>query len=150
MFTLSRRNAVRLVTLVTAAQLTTWLPSPAAASAPLAIKGYDPVAYFTVGKPMPGLPQYEYEYEHRLYHFASAANLDLFKADPVHYAPQYSGQCALDLADGKVSPIVPDAWLIRDGKLYLFGAPQGPALFQENFAQHVDKANQNRSLITTP
>jgi YHS domain-containing protein len=138
------------VTLVTAAHLTTLLPSLAAASAPLGSKGYDPVAYFTVGTPTPGLPQYEYEYEHRLYRFASAAILDLFKADPVHYAPQYSGQCALDLADGKVSPIVPVAWLIRDGKLYLFGVTQGPALFQENFAQDVDKANQNRSLIPTP
>jgi YHS domain-containing protein len=125
-------------------------PSLAAASTPLGIKGYDPVAYFTVGKPTPGPPQYEYEYEHRLYRFASAAILDLFKADPVDYAPQYSGQCALDLADGKVSPIVPVAWLIRDGKLYLFGVTQGPALFQENFAQDVDKANQNRSLIPTP
>jgi hypothetical protein len=58
MFKLSRRNAVRLVTLVTVARLTTLVPSLAAASAPLGIKGYDPVAYFTVGKPTPGLPQY--------------------------------------------------------------------------------------------
>jgi YHS domain-containing protein len=150
MFTLSRRNAVRLATLVTAGVLAPSLPSLAATSAPLAINGYDPVAYFTVGKPTPGLPQFEYVYENRLYRFASGANLDLFKADPAHYAPQYSGQCALDLAGGKVSPVVPDAWLIRDGKLYLFGAPQGPALFQDNFEGHVDKANQNRSLIPSP
>jgi YHS domain-containing protein len=150
MLTLSRRNAVQLATLATAELLASSPPSPAATSAPLAINGYDPVAYFTVGKPTPGLPQFEYAYENRLYRFASSANLDRFKADPAHYAPQYSGQCALDLADGKVSPVIPDAWLIRDGKLYLFGAPQGSALFQENFAAHVDKANQNRSLIPSP
>jgi YHS domain-containing protein len=150
MSTLSRRNAVRLGTLVTAGLLAKSLPSLAVTSAPLAIGGYDPVAYFTVGRPTPGLPQFEYEYEHRLYRFASSANLDRFKADPARYAPQYNGQCALDLADGKVSPVIPDAWLIRDGKLYLFGAPQGPALFQEDFAAHVDKANQNRSLIPSP
>jgi YHS domain-containing protein len=150
MFTLSRRNAVRFASLVAVAQLATSLPSYAEASAPLAIKGYDPVAYFTVGKPTPGLPQFESEYAHRTYHFANAKDLDLFKADPAHYAPQYSGQCALDLADGKVSPVIPEAWLIREGKLYLFGAPQGPGLFQENFAEHVEKANGNRSLIPTP
>jgi len=54
------------------------------------------------------------------------------------------------LADGKVSPVTPEAWRIRDGKFYLFGAPQGSGPFQEDFAEHVRNANQNRSLISTP
>jgi YHS domain-containing protein len=79
---------------VAVAQLATSLPSNAETSAPLAIKGYDPVAYLTVGKPTPGLPQFESEYEHRTYHFANAKDLNLFKTDPAHFAPQYRGPCA--------------------------------------------------------
>jgi hypothetical protein len=146
MHTLTRRNAGRLLT-VAAAGLLAASMSSFAADTPLAIKGYDPVAYFTVGKPTPGLAQFQYEYNHHLYRFASAGNLALFTAEPAHYAPQYDGQCALDLADGKVSPIIPEAWLIRDNKLYLFGAPQGPELFQKNFSENVSKANENSRLL---
>jgi YHS domain-containing protein len=147
MQTLSRRNTVRLLALAMASISALSLQAVAAGAAPLAINGYDPVAYFVVGKPVLGSPQFETEYDHRLYRFSSAGNLGMFKAEPAHYAPQYKGQCALDLADGKVSPIIPDAWLIRDGKLYLFGAPQGPAVFQEHYADNVNKANQNSALI---
>jgi YHS domain-containing protein len=147
MHTLSRRNALRLLALSATGVAAASVSSVAADAAPLAINGYDPVAYFTVGKPTPGSAKFEYEYDHRLYRFSSAGDRDRFIAEPAHYAPQYQGQCALDLADGKVSPIVPDAWLIRDDKLYLFGAPQGPALFQANFPDNVSKADQNRKLI---
>ncbi len=53
MHNLSRRNAIRLVLLVAAALFATSMPSVAAEKVPLAIKGYDPVAYFTIGKPAP-------------------------------------------------------------------------------------------------
>ena len=49
---LSRRSAFRLVLFVAAFPLVTSLPS-VAAEAPLAIQGYDPVAYFADGKLMP-------------------------------------------------------------------------------------------------
>jgi hypothetical protein len=38
------------------------IASVAAEPVPLAIKGYDPVAYFTDGKPMRGLPDIAYEW----------------------------------------------------------------------------------------
>lgn len=38
----------------------------------LAIKGYDPVAYFTTGKPSPGLAQFSTTYKGATYRFASA------------------------------------------------------------------------------
>ena len=47
----SRRNAVRLILLVAASPFATSIPSVAGEQAPLAIKGYDPVAYFTIGSP---------------------------------------------------------------------------------------------------
>jgi hypothetical protein len=36
----------------------------------LAIKGYDPVAYFTIGKPTPGLAQFSTTYKGATYRFA--------------------------------------------------------------------------------
>jgi hypothetical protein len=115
----------------------------------LAIKGYDPVAYFTDGKPTPGLPEFEYVWDERRYRFASAKHRDLFKADPVHYAPQFGNYCAMALALNQVVVANPENWLISDGKLYVFGkpAPDGPALFQKDLANNIAKANHNRPIL---
>jgi hypothetical protein len=125
-------------------------PSRAVAEGPpLAIKGYDPVAYFTDGKPTPGQPQFAYEWDEHVWHFATEQHRDLFKADPVHYAPQFGNFCAMALSLGQVVTADPNNWLIRDGKLYVFGkpAPAGPALFQQHLAENIAKANKNRSIL---
>ena len=43
----------------------------------------------------------------------------------------------------------PESWLISDGKLYVFGkpAPAGPVLFQQDLADNIAKANQNRPIL---
>ena len=97
---LSRRSAFRLALLVAAFPLVTSIPSNAM-ELPLAIKGYDPVAYFTDGKPTHGLPEIEYEWDEHRYRFSSAEHRELFKADPVHYAPQFGNFCAMALAQGR-------------------------------------------------
>jgi YHS domain-containing protein len=85
----------------------------------LALKGYDPVAYFAEKKPVPGRPEFTAVHEGATYRFASAANRDAFAAAPAKYAPQYGGYCAFGTASGYKAPIEPDAWTIVDGKLYL-------------------------------
>src|ERR1700746_2606529 len=70
------------------------------ASLRLVLKGYDPVAYFTDGKPIPGKPEYETVYDDARYRFASAQHLELFKSDPDRYAPQYAGSCAAAITAG--------------------------------------------------
>ena len=85
----------------------------------LALKGYDPVAYFTEKKPVPGKAEFTARHESATYRFASAANRDTFAAAPQEYAPQYGGYCAYGMASGYKAPIEPDAWTIVDGKLYL-------------------------------
>jgi len=80
---ITRRHAARALALITAFELIPSLPATAANEFPLAIKGYDPVAYFTVGKPTPGLAEFEYAWDERRYRFANAENRELFKADPV-------------------------------------------------------------------
>ena len=145
---LSRRSAIR-GSIVLLGSLATVLRSTAAENAPLAIKGYDPVAYFTPGKPTPGLPTIEYERDGVRYRFASAEHRELFKADPARYAPQFGNFCAMALSKGELVVADPENWLIGDGKLYVFGkpAPAGPALFQKDLAANIIKADQNRSLI---
>lgn len=84
-----------------------------------ALQGYDPVAYFTEGKPVKGSKNFTTEYKGATFQFASAANRDAFLADPAMYAPQYGGYCAWAMADGKYAKGDADHWKIVDGKLYL-------------------------------
>lgn len=92
-----------------------------------AIKGYDPVAYFTVGQALKGSEEFAYEWLKVKWLFANAAHRDLFAADPMKYAPQYGGYCSdVHLVDGKAD-INPTAWRIVKGKLYLFYAEANAA-----------------------
>lgn len=88
-------------------------------SSGLALKGYDPVAYFSEKKPVRGKPEFTATHEGTTYRFASATNRDAFAAAPAKYAPQYGGYCAYGMASGYKAPIEPDAWTVVDGKLYL-------------------------------
>jgi len=105
------------------------LTAAAADERALAIRGYDPVAYFTLQRATPGVARFEYDWDEHRWQFSSAQNLDLFKADPVRYAPQFASFCAVALARGEVLEANPEYWLISDGKLYLFGKPLGPDLY---------------------
>jgi YHS domain-containing protein len=147
--TLSRRTALHLAAAATVAMLASAAPVAAGPDAPLAIKGYDPVAYFTIGKPTKGSPDIAYDWDDHRYLFANAEHRDRFKADPVKYAPQFGNYCAMALALGEVVVANPENWLISEGKLYVFGkpAPMGPVLFQKDLSANVVKANQNRPIL---
>ena len=104
-----------------------WLVMPAAASAQefnldaagLALRGYDPVAYFTAGKPEAGRGEFTATHKGATYRFVSAANRDAFTAAPDRYLPQYGGWCAFAAAAGKKADGDPQVWRIENGKLYL-------------------------------
>jgi hypothetical protein len=146
---LSRRAAIGLVGLLISFPLAASAAGPQDAA--LSIKGYDPVAFFTDGHPVRGLPEFEFEWDDHVYRFASAEHREMFMADPVHYAPQFGNFCAMALAKGEVVVANPENWLISDGKLYVFGspAPAGPVLFQKDLPGNIGKANQNRSILPT-
>jgi len=67
----------------------------------IGLVGYDPVAYFIEGggRPQKGLFKLSLEYDGVTYRFATQQNLDLFKAEPTKYLPQYGGWCTLSTAD---------------------------------------------------
>ena len=86
------------------------------------LKGHDPVAYFTEGRPVKGSPQFAHDFDGDRYYFASAANRDKFAADPDRYAPQFGGYCATGIAFGKKAESDPTQWAIVEGKLYVFSS----------------------------
>src|SRR3954468_16429680 len=130
------------------------VPSLAAAPAApagirLGIRGYDPVAYFTLQRATAGQAQFEYQWDEHLWRFANAEHRELFKADPVRYAPQFANFCAVALARGEVREANPEYWLISDGKLYLFGKSYGADLFRKKLELNVERARHNRALLKT-
>jgi hypothetical protein len=148
MYSLSRRNLIiGLILPVAGLAFAATSRSMAADKTPLAIRGYDPVAYFTDGKPVHGLPEFEFQWDEHLYRFASGEHRDRFKTDPVRYAPQFANFCAMSLAQGEIVEANPENWLISDGKLYIFGKSVGPELFAKNLAENIARANGNRDLI---
>ncbi|TCL76077.1 YHS domain-containing (seleno)protein [Rhizobium sp. BK251] len=105
----------------------------------VAIKGYDPVAYFTQNDAVEGKSDYSYRWLGATWQFASAKNRDLFKADPSKYAPQYGGYCADGVSFGTVTTNVdPKAWRIIDGKLYISYDPGAAEGFEKNPTKVVD------------
>ena len=124
-----------------------WLLAPTARGdeARLSISGYDPVAYFTDGKPVPGSSEFEYVWHHARWRFATAAHRDLFVKNPEHYAPQYDGYCATGVAwqEPHKDTVDPNCWAIVDGKLYLTHTLRSLVEWQEKAAENIKRADQN-------
>ncbi|MGF1650030.1 MAG: YHS domain-containing (seleno)protein [Hyphomicrobiaceae bacterium] len=128
---LSRRvllgSALAIATAIFAAGYGTGLSSAKAKAEPIntlespgvAIKGFDPVAYFTLGKPTPGSSDITVQHQGATWRFATSEHKALFEADPAKYTPAYGGYCAFGVAKGALFKIEGDAWSIRDGVLYL-------------------------------
>ena len=85
----------------------------------LALGGYDPVAYFDLGKPAKGKAEFETQWSGARWRFESAAHREAFLAEPAKYAPQFGGYCAYGVAKGHTAKTEPAAWKIVNGKLYL-------------------------------
>ena len=85
----------------------------------IAIKGYDPVAYFTESKAVKGSKDIAYKWHGTKWLFSSKEHQSLFINDPEKYAPQYGGWCAYAMSDGRTVAINPKAFEIFNGKLYL-------------------------------
>lgn len=110
----------------------------------LAIKGYDPVAFFKNGVPVEGSNEYELTWKEAKWRFTSAENRDLFKADPGQYAPQYGGYCAWAVAEGSTASVDPkNAWKIVEGKLYLNYNKEIQAKWAKDIPGNIARADAN-------
>ncbi|HSC72054.1 MAG TPA: YHS domain-containing (seleno)protein [Candidatus Methylomirabilis sp.] len=108
-----------------------------------AIKGYDPVAYFTDGKPVEGKQEFTHEWKGAKWLFATVEHRDQFKAGPEKYAPQYGGYCAYAVAKGKTADIDPKAWKIVNGKLYLNYDQDIQKKWMQDIPGYIEKADKN-------
>ena len=87
----------------------------------LAIRGYDPVAYFKQNKALEGKKEFAIFHQGAAYYFTSAENAALFKKDPAKYEPAYGGWCAYAMgANGEKVEVDPGTFKIKDGRLFLF------------------------------
>lgn len=113
----------------------------------VALRGYDPVAYITIGAPVPGDPAFTIAYGGATYRFANSANLLAFAADPVRYAPRYGGFCQMGAALGKKLDGDPAIFRVASGKLYLYVSRDAMAAFLGDVPANTVKADTNWPLI---
>jgi hypothetical protein len=86
----------------------------------LAIDGYDPVAFFTDGKPVQGSPDLELHKGGVVWRFTNVGNRAAFAATPDVYMPQYGGYDPIGVSRGLAVPGNPGVWLIQGQRLFLF------------------------------
>jgi YHS domain-containing protein len=109
-----------------------------------AVSGYDTVAYFTDSKPVKGDSKYTSKYQGADWYFASQEHLNMFKADPEKYAPQYGGYCAWAISDqNDFASSDPNQWAIVDGKLYLNYSKSVKEKWDSDRTLHITQADKN-------
>ena len=108
----------------------------------VALEGYDPISYFTDGKPVKGDPKIEATYNGALYHFMSQANRETFEKAPSKYAPAYGGYCGYAASIGKVRPANPLIWSIVDGQLIVQHTKGASELWEKDVQGNKMKADK--------
>ena len=129
---------------------TVLVPTARSEEPKLSISGYDPVAYFTEGKPVQGKSEFEYSWHKLRWRFADNAHREMFSKEPDRYAPQYDGYCAMGAAAGEAGhkdTVDPEAWAIVDGKLYLTHMRQAMETWQQNPAKYIKPADENWAAV---
>jgi hypothetical protein len=86
----------------------------------LAISGYDPVAFFTDGKPVAGRADLELRYGGVVWRFSNVGNRAAFAERPEVYMPRYGGYDPVGIARGVAVAGNPEVWIIAGERLFLF------------------------------
>jgi YHS domain-containing protein len=113
----------------------------------LAIKGYDPVAYFDSGGPTRGSPEFATVYKGAQYRFASAEHRDRFTAMPEKFVPQYGGYCAYAISLNWIADIDPEEWAIVNNKLYLNNGFFSQTLWSLDKSGNIAQGDRNWPLV---
>jgi YHS domain-containing protein len=109
----------------------------------LALRGYDPVAYFEGGKPNRGTEKLSASYGGARYLFASESHRKLFLQNPKKYIAEYGGFCAVGTSFGEKVDVDPETGKIVNGKLYLNNSPKVQEIFDHDTPNTISRANQN-------
>lgn len=110
----------------------------------VALKGYDPVAFFAEGEAVKGSDDFTVDYEGATYKFSSDANRMTFLENPQKYLPAYGGYCAWAVSEkNSLAPVDIATWQIIEGRLFLNYNRSIKEKFNENVDAHIRKADQN-------
>jgi YHS domain-containing protein len=109
----------------------------------LAIDGYDPVAFYTEGKPVPGRQDFELSYGGAIWRFCNPGNREAFAAYPEVYMPRFGGYDPLGVAHGVAVAGNPDIWVISAGHLFLFYDRERLARFTVDPGRVIKAAERN-------
>ncbi|MGB0630813.1 MAG: YHS domain-containing (seleno)protein [Alphaproteobacteria bacterium] len=108
----------------------------------IAVAGYDPVAYFEIGKPVKGSASHALEHDDATYHFVNKKHRDLFSENPEKYTPAYGGWCSFGMRYDQKSRVDPHSWDIVDGKLYLTLNGGTRAVWRQKIAENISVADK--------
>jgi YHS domain-containing protein len=108
----------------------------------LALRGYDPVAYFEDGKPTRGVENLSASFGGARYLFASESHRKLFLKNPRKYIPEYGGFCAVGTSFGEKVDVDPKTGKIVNGKLYVNNGPKAQEIFDHDTRNTISRANE--------
>ena len=109
----------------------------------IAIRGIDPVGYFTDGAPLPGSPAHEVMHNGAIWRFANAANKTMFEADPEKFGAKFGGYCAFAASRGYLAPTIPEAWTVYEDRLYLNANLRARALWLQDIPGNIALGEAN-------
>ncbi len=104
----------------------TWLADPETGRA---LGGYDPVAYFLLGRPALGDSERQLDWGGTTWLFVDEGTRAAFREAPETYAPLFGGHCAFAVAQGRPAEGSPQFFLIHRQRLLLFADAVSRAAF---------------------
>lgn len=113
----------------------------------IALRGYDPVSYFTAGKPVKGQAAYSFVWNDATWRFASAENRDLFSNEPEKYAPANGGYCTFGIVLRKKFDGDPQVWSVIKSRLYVFLNEEVQQKFLQDSTGNLQKVATNWPVI---
>ena len=109
----------------------------------IALSGYDVVAYYTERRAVAGDADYALSWRGATWYFTGPKTLMAFEMNPEAYAPQFGGYCAYAVAEGRTGPVDPDAFFVRDGRLYFLHDTRMLGEMQEDLPRILTEAQAN-------
>jgi hypothetical protein len=106
----------------------------------LAISGFDPVSYFTDGKPKMGRPDLELRLDATVWRFRNEGDRAAFADHPEVYTPRFGGYDPVAIARGASVPGHPLFWAVTGERLYLFYSATARADFLANPELIIERA----------
>ena len=112
-----------------------------------ALRGYDPVAYFTDGEPVEGYPEFSYQWNDAAYYFATAENRDTFISNPEQYAPANGGYCTFGVVLAKKFDGDPAIWSVHNDRLHVFLNQEVQEKFLQDEFGNLNRVAENWPII---